>query len=273
MGDRRVGGGQLAGLAHERVAAGVLLPAAAVAALAAATAGHDLHVAELARHAEPAALQRAVEQQRAADAGAEVDADEMRLAARRRRSATRPRGGVRVVLDDTGRPQPLLIGLAQRLVRQDRCGEKQHRRAGRVDEAGGADADRVDVVPRGEVEHGVDDESARRPRASCCGRASRGGPARAVALAGRRRPAATFVPPMSTPTVSSGGRPTTAATDEARRVGTRRRGGGRLPGRGLTARPLPGGAGPVRLGDRLGRCPHRPQPPSRSCTCARSAAG
>ena len=40
---------------------GVLLPAAAVAALAAVAVGHDLHVAELARDAEPAADDAPVE--------------------------------------------------------------------------------------------------------------------------------------------------------------------------------------------------------------------
>ena len=52
-------------------------------------------------------------------------------------------------------------------------------------------------------------------------------------------PATTFVPPMSTPTVSSGGSPTTAATEDALRVGTRRRGGGSAPGRGVTSAPFP----------------------------------
>ena len=59
--DRRVRPRQLAGLADQRVAGGVLLPAAAVAALAAVAARHDLHVPELAGDAELAALQLAVD--------------------------------------------------------------------------------------------------------------------------------------------------------------------------------------------------------------------
>lgn len=50
-GDRRVREDHRPRLANERVARGVLLPAAPVAALAALALGHDLHVPELARDA------------------------------------------------------------------------------------------------------------------------------------------------------------------------------------------------------------------------------
>ena len=61
---RRVGPGQLAGLADQRVARGVLLPAAAVAALAPVPAGHADHVAPLPGHAVRAAEQLTVDHQR-----------------------------------------------------------------------------------------------------------------------------------------------------------------------------------------------------------------
>ena len=155
--DRRVGGRQLAGLADQDVARGVLLPAAAVAALAAPAVRHDLHVAVLPRDAEPAALQGAVDDHRAADAGAEVDAHQVRLAAAGAEPPLGPDRGVGVVLDHDRQPQPRADGLAQRLVAPGQVRGEQHVGAVGVDEAGRADADRVDLVALREVEHGVDD--------------------------------------------------------------------------------------------------------------------
>src|SRR5690606_10050707 len=65
--NRRTGRGELPCLTAERVAAGVLLPAAPVAALAAVPSGHDRHVTELPRHAVLPALEDAVDHDRAAD--------------------------------------------------------------------------------------------------------------------------------------------------------------------------------------------------------------
>ena len=81
VGHRRVGADQLAGVADQGVARGVLLPAAAVAALAPVAVGHDLHVAELAGHPVGAAVDPVVEDERAADAGAERRAEHEAVAA------------------------------------------------------------------------------------------------------------------------------------------------------------------------------------------------
>ena len=70
----RLAADPVAGEADQRVAAAVLLPAAAAAALAGPAVGHDLHVAELAGHPVAPAVHRAVEDHRAADAGAQRDA-------------------------------------------------------------------------------------------------------------------------------------------------------------------------------------------------------
>ena len=98
--DRGVGVDQRPGLAHEGVAAGVLLPAAAVAALAAVPARDDLHVAELAGDAEAAALDLAVDEDAAADAGAEGHHHHVGLAARGAEPPLGPDRGVGVVVDE-----------------------------------------------------------------------------------------------------------------------------------------------------------------------------
>ena len=123
--DRRVGRGELT-----RFADSTTLPDAycsqqpAVAALAAASPRHHLHVAELPRHAVAAALQHAVEQDRAAEAGAEVDADRMRLDARGTEAPLCPEGGVRVVLHHDREAQPTTDRLAQRLVAPGQVGRR-----------------------------------------------------------------------------------------------------------------------------------------------------
>lgn len=76
---RRVREQQRSGLADEGVPAGVLLPAPPVAAFAAQPVRNDLHVAELARDAEPAPFDPAAEHDPATDTGPEVDHDQMVL--------------------------------------------------------------------------------------------------------------------------------------------------------------------------------------------------
>ena len=78
---------------------GVLLPAAAVAARAAVPVGHDLHVPELAGHAVGAAEDPAVDDDRAADAGAERDAQDEPVPGAGAEPALAERGGVGVVVD------------------------------------------------------------------------------------------------------------------------------------------------------------------------------
>ena len=86
---RGVGRHQLAGVADQRVAGGVLLPAAPVAALAPVAVRHHLHVPELPRHPVGAAEHPVVDHHRAADAGAERHAEHDAGGRRRRRSGTR----------------------------------------------------------------------------------------------------------------------------------------------------------------------------------------
>jgi hypothetical protein len=154
---RGVGGGQLAGLADQRVARAVLLPAAAVAARAAVAAGDDLHVPELARHAELAALDLAVLQDRAADAGAEGDHDQVVLAAAPAEAPLRPGGGVRVVVHHHGDREAAGDAVAERFVAPGQVGGEQDAVAVGVHPARRADADRVHVVAVGEVEDQLDD--------------------------------------------------------------------------------------------------------------------
>ncbi len=156
--DRGVGGGQLAGLAHQGVAGAVLLPAAAVAARAAVAAGHDLHMAEFAGDAVLAALDLAVLQDRAADAGAERDHDEVVLAAARRRSATRAQAAVLASLSTmTGTARPPARRSRSGSLRQDRCGAKRTRLRSASTQPAAPMPTRVHVVPVGQVEDQFDD--------------------------------------------------------------------------------------------------------------------
>lgn len=157
VGDRGVGRGQFTGLADQGVAGAVLLPAAAVAAGTAVPAGDDLHVAELAGHAVLAALDLAVLEDRAADAGAERDHDEVLLTAARAEAPLGPGRGVGVVVDHDGDGEACLEGVAERLVAPGEVRGEEHGGPLGVDPAGRADADGVDVVPVGEVQDQFDD--------------------------------------------------------------------------------------------------------------------
>src|SRR5680860_1736504 len=81
-GKRGVGREQRARFSHQCIAAGVLLPTPAVAALATVTARDDLHVPELPRNAEATTLNLTVDQDAATDAGAQRDHHELGLALR-----------------------------------------------------------------------------------------------------------------------------------------------------------------------------------------------
>ena len=173
--DRGVGVDHRPGLAHERVAAGVLLPAAAVAALAPVPARDDLHVAELARDAEAAALHLSADEDAAADAGAEGHHHHVGLAARGAELPLRPDRGVGVVVDEDRCGQPLLQRRLQRLVPPGQVRGEDDGGAVRGDEPGGADADRGHVGaadPEQLLDH-VDDRVLDHRRA--------GGPVRGVA--------------------------------------------------------------------------------------------
>ena len=93
---RRPGAQLLPGIAHQRVAAGVLLPAPAATALTGQATGRHLHVAELAGHAVVPAVQPAAQDDATTDPGAERHHDGEVGAARRavRRLGVRRGGGV-----------------------------------------------------------------------------------------------------------------------------------------------------------------------------------
>ena len=133
----------------ERGAAGVLLPAAAVAAGAEPAVGHDPHVPPLPRHAVRAALQPAVEHDAAADAGAQRDHQRQVGAAGGAVAVLGPGGGVGVVAHPQRPLQPRREVLAQRRVPPGQVRAEQHGVAGAVEPAGRADpdADQFAVVP------------------------------------------------------------------------------------------------------------------------------
>ncbi len=116
------------------------------------TAGHDLHMAELAGDAVLAALDLAVLQDRATDAGAQRDHDEVVLAAAGAEAPLGPGSAVGVVVDQDGHGEPLGQAVAERFVAPGQVGGEQHAVAVGVDPAGRADADGVHVVPVGEVQ-------------------------------------------------------------------------------------------------------------------------
>src|SRR4029079_3422641 len=106
-----------------------------------------LDVADLGTHAVATAVELAVDDDAATDTGADGDADDEPLLAAGAEARLTPGGGVRVVLHDAGQPQPPLDLLPERAVapaQQVRC--EVDAGPGRVDEAGDADADRLDLA-------------------------------------------------------------------------------------------------------------------------------
>ena len=151
--------GDLAGGLPERRPAGVLLPAAAVAAGAQPAVGDDAHVPPLPRDAVRTALQPAVEDDAAADAGAQRDHQRQVGAARRAVAVLGPGRGVGVVAHPQRPLQPGGEVLAQRRVPPGQVRAEQHGVAGAVEPAGRADAhaDQLAVVPRGQLLDDGDD--------------------------------------------------------------------------------------------------------------------
>src|SRR4051795_3167834 len=144
--DRRARPRQLAGLPAEDVAGGVLLQAAAVAALAAVAVRDDDNVAELARHPVPPALHAAVDDDASADAGSERDHDDVALALCGAEPPLGPRRGVRVVLHDHRQAERDGDGVPKRLVPPGGVRREADLGTSGVDETGGADPDGDDVV-------------------------------------------------------------------------------------------------------------------------------
>ncbi len=163
QGGRPVGvfGGHPLRVADQGVPAGVLLPAAEVAAAALHPAGDGLHVAELAAHAPAAPVDGAAEDEAAADAGADGDGDEVALAPAGAEAELAPGHRVGVVLHHDGQAGHLGEPALERLLAPGEVGGEADDAAGLVDEPGGADADGLDLVLVGQfldrLGHGLGD--------------------------------------------------------------------------------------------------------------------
>ena len=127
LGYRGIGGGELPCLAAKRIAGGVLLPAAPVAALAAVAAGHDDLVPELPRHAKAAAFHAPVHHHGAADPGAQGDADQPALTLPGAEAPFRPGGGIGVVGQQNGAAQQALQVLPQWFIAPGEVRTEEHR--------------------------------------------------------------------------------------------------------------------------------------------------
>ena len=138
--------GQLAGLANECRAAGVLLPAPAVATTADQPVRHHPDVADLGRHAEGSSVQLAVQDDAAADTGPDRHQHEVVDVGAGTEGELPPGGGVGVVLDDHGQTEPRLQVVLEVLVTPGEVRREQHGRPLDVDEPCRADADSLDVV-------------------------------------------------------------------------------------------------------------------------------
>jgi hypothetical protein len=136
-------------------------------------AGHDDLVAELPRHAKPAALHPPVHHHGSADAGAKGDADQPVLPLPGAKAPFRPGRSVGVVNQHDGAPQQVLQVVPQRLVPPGEVRAEQHRAAVEIHPPGGANAHRPDPGTGAQFLDEFDDDALHRTRI-----ASRRGPAR-----------------------------------------------------------------------------------------------
>ena len=109
--------------------------------------GYDAHVPELGRDTMGAAQQLAAVHDPTADPGADRDAHHVLDVLRGAEGELAPGRGVRVVLDHHGDLQRVRDPGAERLVPPGQVRREQHGRPVRRDEPGGADPDRLHVVP------------------------------------------------------------------------------------------------------------------------------
>ena len=134
-------GRELARLAHQGVAARVLLPAPALAAAAQAPVRHAHQVAELGGHAVGAADQPVAVDDPAADARADRDHDERRRPLAGAEAVLAPGRRVRVVLHDRGEAGAEGHGRAEGLLLPAQVRREAHDRARLVDEPGSTEPD------------------------------------------------------------------------------------------------------------------------------------
>ena len=98
-------------------------------------------MAELARDAEPAPFDPAAEHDPATDTGPEVDHDQMALPPAGAEPPLGPTGGIGIVVDRDGQPDPVEQGVAQRLLTPGQVRREDDGGAISPDEPGGSDAD------------------------------------------------------------------------------------------------------------------------------------
>ena len=165
--------------------------------------GHDAQVADLAGGAETAAQQPAVGDDGAADTRADREQRHVGRAAARAEPVLRPARGVRVVVDRDVEPgQQLAQVLAERLAAPVDVGRVVDDRLGVVDEAGGGDAGRGDILTVA---------AASSIRSTTMSTMATGSPAgvgrfsrRRISPASVTRAPAILVPPMSIPMACTG---------------------------------------------------------------------
>ena len=171
-------------------ARGVGLEAAVVAALAAAALGVDGGVPDLAGHVRGAVIEPAVEDDPAADAGADGEPDRVPAPLRGADPPLAQHGAVGVVVERRREPQAVVDDLAQRQVDPAEVRREQHDAALGVERARRADADADDLRARAPPAWSRRSPAgpwrpagrARRPRPP------RRGSARSLARAARSRP-------------------------------------------------------------------------------------
>ena len=138
--------GELARLGDQGVAAGVLLPAAPVPAAAQPPVGDHPDVAGLAGDAPAAAVQLAADDDGGPDPGPDRHQHHVAVAAGGTEPRLGPGRGVRVVLHHDRAAEALLHPLLERLVAPGQVRREQHGGARAVDEPGGTEADGGDLV-------------------------------------------------------------------------------------------------------------------------------
>jgi hypothetical protein len=163
--------GELTRLGDQGVAAGVLLPAAPVAAAAQPAVGHHPDVPWFAGDAPAAAVQLAADNDGGSDPGPDRHQHHVAVAAGGAEARFGPGRGVRVVLHHDRAAQTLLHPLLERLVAPGQVRREQHGGARAVDEAGGAQADGGDLVAVQQFGHHIGDRLLGQQRAG-----GRGGP-------------------------------------------------------------------------------------------------
>ena len=182
LGPFGVRAGGVPGVGDQRVAAGVLLPAAPPAAPAQAPVRHHLHVAQLGAHAPPSPVERPSKTMPPPMPVPTVRQMTWDSPAPGAEPGLGPGHGVGVVLHHDGQPDQPADLLLQRLLAPGEVGGETHDGAGLVDEPGRADADGLDLPALRELAYDVGDRVGDHVRPIGGGRPERMGDDRAVVV-------------------------------------------------------------------------------------------